>query len=97
MRVNSQNHVYILDARNKYLPLHQWLHSSEIPGWTGYLEVCYQRKTTQTMTFLLRNSKTVICRHADPMLRLSKSVPFGKKKVFKGTGQLWPHGVELPR
>lgn len=29
--------------------------------------------------------------------RLCKSIPFGKKKVFKGIGQLWPHTVELSR
>lgn len=58
MQAYSQNHVDILDARN--LPLHQWLHSSEIPGWTDYLEVCYKRKTTKMVSFLLRNSKTLI-------------------------------------
>lgn len=50
MYAESQNHAIRQYTRNNYLPLHQWLHSSEIPGWTGYPEVCCKRKTTITMS-----------------------------------------------
>lgn len=61
---SSQKHQ-TLDK--KYLPQHQWLHSSEIPGWTGYLEVCCKRTTIKTTGLQLKTPRIFIYRHADLM------------------------------
>lgn len=51
------------------------------------------KKNAKTISLLIRTFQNIYiwkCRH-------SKFVPFGKKKVFKGIGQLWPHSVKLSR
>lgn len=89
MCVRSQLHVEYWMFGQKDLPLRQWLHSSEIPGWIRCLEVCYEEKTKYP--WAAQTFRPTWYFHLFHLF-----LPFGKEEVFKGIGQLRPHSVKLP-
>lgn len=77
-----------LNARTDKIPRHRSIRSAETPEWTDYLGGSWRRKTQKQLAPRERILKPAAC--------VTEVLPFGEKKVFKGVGQLRPHGVELP-
>lgn len=91
MWANSQRHETLHDM-HKYLPQRQWLHFSEIPGWTDYLEACYKRTPIKTTGLLLKTVRICIYRHGwlkcEDFLNLYLLVKRKSSKAFASSGHM---------